>query len=266
MRLKLPAGHVICSCQPAVPRLQPILSVIVPVYNEKNTFKEAMDALLAKQVPGLRKQIVIIESNSTDGTRDLVRAYESHADVKVIYQPIPRGKGAAVREGLEAATGDYILIQDADLEYDLDDYDALLEPLRNNQAMFVLGSRHRGNWKMREFNDAPVAAAVFNFGHLFFTWFINLLPSQSMSDPFTMFKVLRRDAFFGIEFICRRFDFDHEMVIKLVRKGYQPLELPVNYKARSFAEGKKVSFVKDGLTWVTTDLKLRYGRLGAWRD
>ena len=87
---------------------------------------------------------------------------------------------------------------------------------------------------------------------------------QRMTDPFTMFKVFRRDVLFGIDFICKRFDFDHEMVIKFIRKGYQPLELPVNYRARSFAEGKKVSFIKDGLFWITTDLKLRFGRLGRW--
>lgn len=261
-RFALPSGKVIVTAQPVVAKTQEVLSIIVPVYNEKNTFVDMMEALLAKKVPDLRKEIILIESNSTDGTRALVQRYETHPDVRVIYQEKPRGKGFAVREGLAAATGDYVLIQDADLEYDLNDYDGLLEPLRQNKAMFVLGSRHRGHWKMREFNDAPVTAAVFNIGHVFFTEFLNLLLWQQMTDPFTMFKVMRRDALFGLDFICRRFDFDHEMVIKLVRKGYKPLELPVNYTARSFAEGKKVSFVKDGLTWVTTDLRLRFGRLG----
>lgn len=264
IKLKLPSSHIIVSSQLATPKIHPTLSIIIPVFNEKNTFEDLIQALLAKEIEGLRKEIIIVESNSTDGTRDIVKKYASHPDIQVLWQEQPKGKGFAVREGLAHATGEYVLIQDADLEYDINDYENLLIPLRENQAMFVLGSRHSGSWKIREFNDAAATAAVFNIGHLFFTWFINLLTRQRMADPFTMFKVLRRDAFFGLEFICKRFDFDHEMVIKLIRKGYQPLELPVNYRARSFAEGKKVSFIKDGLTWVYTDLKLRFGRLGKW--
>lgn len=264
MKFKLPSSHIIVSCQLAMPKIGSTLSVIVPVFNEKNTFEDLIQALLAKSIDGMRKEIIIVESNSTDGTRDLVKKYADHPDVKIIWQQQAKGKGFAVREGLAAATGDYVLIQDADLEYDLNDYENLLTPLRENQAMFILGSRHSGSWRIREFNDAATTAAVFNIGHIFFTWFVNFLTRQRMADPFTMFKVFRRDVLFGIDFTCKRFDFDHEMVIKFIRKGYQPLELPVNYRARSFAEGKKVSFVKDGLTWVYTDLKLRFGRLGKW--
>jgi Glycosyl transferase family 2 len=266
LRFRLPSGHVVVSCQKGQTKAEPKLSIIMPVYNEQKTFVEVMEQLVAKQIPGLAKEIIIVESNSDDGTRELVRRYESYPDVSVVWQPKPRGKGLAVRDGLAAATGDYVLIQDADLEYDFNDYEGLLAPLRADRVMFVLGSRHRGSWKMRVFNDAPVVASAFNFGHLFFTWLVNFLTGQRMTDPFTMFKVLRRDALFGIDWTCLRFDFDHELVIKLVRKGYQPIELPVNYTARSFAEGKKVSFVKDGLTWVTTDLRLRFERLGKLSD
>jgi len=221
-----------------------------------------MDALLAKQLPDMRKEIIVVESNSTDGSRELVNAYQGHPDVRIVLQPAPRGKGNAVREGLAHASGDIVMIQDADLEYDLDDYDGLLAPLTAWQSMFVLGSRHQGGWKMRKFNDAPLTAAVFNLGHWFFKSVINLALNTRMTDPFTMFKVFRRDALFGIEFVCNRFDFDIELVMKLVRKGYVPLELPVNYAARSFAEGKKVSFTRDGLTWLWTILKLRLAPIG----
>lgn len=264
MKFKLPSSHIIVSCQLAMPKIGSTLSVILPVFNEKNTFEDLIQALLAKNIEGLRKEVIIVESNSTDGTRELVKKYAEHPDVRIIWQQQPQGKGFAVREGLAAATGDYVLIQDADLEYDINDYESLLVPLRENQAMFVLGTRHAGNWRIREFSDSATTSAIFNLGHLFFTWLVNVLTGQRMTDPFTMFKVFRRDAMFGLDFICKRFDFDHEMVIKLIRKGYQPLELPVNYRARSFAEGKKVSFIKDGLFWVTTDLKLRFGRLGKW--
>ena len=146
-----------------------------------------------------------------------------------MLQDRPRGKGHAVREGFRHATGDIVLIQDADLEYDLDDYDALLAPILSHRALFVLGTRHAGHWKMRQFAKQKVLSAGLNLGHAFFTGLINVLFRQNMTDPFTMFKVFRRDCLFGLEFQCNRFDFDHELVIKLVRKGYRPLEIPVNY-------------------------------------
>jgi glycosyltransferase involved in cell wall biosynthesis len=180
----------------------------------------------------------------------------------VVLQANPRGKGNAVREGLALASGDIIMIQDADLEYDFDDYDGLLAPLLAWQSMFILGSRHQGGWKMRKFTDAPLAAALFNLGHWFFKSVMNVALNTSMTDPFTMFKVFRRDALHGLDFICNRFDFDLELVIKLVRKGYVPVELPVNYASRSFSEGKKVSFTRDGLTWLWTIVKLRLSPIG----
>jgi hypothetical protein len=258
----LPSGTAVVSAVAAPERTERAVSIIVPVFNERATFKEMMDALLAKPLPGLRKEIILVESNSTDGSRDMVRSYEGHPDVRVILQPSPRGKGSAVREGLGVATGDIVMIQDADLEYDLEDYDGLLAPLLAWQSMFILGSRHQGGWKMRTFTDAPLAAAFMNFGHWFFKSVMNIVLNTRMTDPFTMYKVFRRDALYGLDFICNRFDFDIELVIKLVRKGYVPVELPVNYVSRSFTEGKKVSFTRDGLTWLWTILKLRIAPIG----
>ena len=218
-----------------------------------------------KTLVGARKEVIIVESNSTDGSRQIVESYAQHDGVKIILQPAPRGKGSAVREGLAAATGDIILIQDADLEYDLDDYEGLLGPLMAWQSMFVLGSRHQLGWKMRKFSDAPVMATILNIGHQFFRSLINLAVRAEMTDPFTMFKVFRRDALFGIDLLSNRFDLDIELVMKLVRKGYVPLEIPVNYSSRSFAEGKKVSFVRDGMTWVSTILRFRINPIGPGR-
>ena len=259
---RLPSGTVVVSASAAPVRSECVVSIVVPVFNERATFQAMMEALLAKQLPGMRKEIILVESNSTDGSRDLVQSYAGYPDVRVVLQPGPRGKGNAVREGLALASGDIVMIQDADLEYDLDDYDGLLAPLTAWQSMFVLGSRHQGGWKMRKFNDAPLTAAIFNLGHWFFKSVMNIALRTRMTDPFTMFKVLRRDALYGIDFVCNRFDFDIELVIKLVRKGYVPVELPVNYVARSFAEGKKVSFTRDGMTWLWTILKLRFSPIG----
>lgn len=261
----LPAGTAVVTASAAPASIKTVVSIIVPVFNEYKTFQALFDALLTKQLPDIQREIIVVESNSTDGSRDLVRAYENHPDVHVIYQQTPNGKGNAVREGLKAATGDILIIQDADLEYDLDDYEALLAPLLARQSMFVLGSRHQGEWKIREFANAPMTAAIFNLGHSIFRTMINLVVNTKMADPFTMFKVFRRDAVFGLDFVCNRFDFDIELVIKLIRKGYTPRELPVNYVSRSFAEGKKVSVTRDGITWVLTILRARFSALGTGR-
>jgi hypothetical protein len=243
------------------PAARPKCSIVVAAFNEERTFPALMDALLKKTIPGVDREIIVVESNSTDGTRELARQYESHPEIKLVLQDRPRGKGHAVREGFRHATGDIVLIQDADLEYDLDDYDALLAPILSHRALFVLGTRHGGHWKIRQFAQQKFLAAGLNLGHAFFTGLINLLFRQNMTDAFTMFKVFRRDCLFGLEFQCNRFDFDHELVIKLVRKGYRPLEVPVNYRSRSFREGKKVRVFRDPFTWLWVDLKLRFTRV-----
>ena len=241
------------------------LSVVVPVFNERATFPVLIEQLLRKSIPGVDISIVIVESNSTDGTRDEVARVAGHERVTVVHEDRPRGKGHAVRTGLAHATGDYVLIQDADLEYDLDDYEALLEPLMTGRAAFVLGSRHGKDgptWKVRHFADQVAVSWVMNLGHVFFTSLFNVTYGTRLRDPFTMFKVFRRDCLHGLTFDANRFDFDWELVGKLVRAGYRPLEIPVNYRSRSFSEGKKVSMIRDPLTWIRACFKYRFERLG----
>ncbi|MGO9019002.1 MAG: glycosyltransferase [Syntrophobacteraceae bacterium] len=245
------------------------LTVIVPVFNEKQTFSQLIETLLAKEIPDIEIEVIIVESNSTDGSREDVVKYQTHPRVKVLLEDTPRGKGHAVRTGLNHATGDIILIQDADLEYDINDYDALVEPLLRHQQCFVIGSRHvreKQAWKVREFNQAPVVSWIFNFGHLLFLSMFNCLYRQSLRDPFSMFKVFRRECLYGLSFECNRFDFDFEIVIKLLRKGYRPVELPVNYRARSLGEGKKVSITRDPFTWLRALVRFRFSRLYKKRD
>ncbi len=248
---------------PVFRQTPPLLSVIVPVYNEIGTAKEALDAILAKQVAGWRKEVIVIESNSTDGTRDVVRGYEGRDGVRLILEDAARGKGHAVRAGLAMAAGDVILIQDADLEYDLDDYEVLLAPLAFRSQSFVLGSRHgQGGWAMRKFTDQPIQAFVLNAGHWFFTFCINVSLGLTLRDPFTMYKVFRRDCLDGLTLECNRFDFDWELLIKLVRKGHRPIEIPVSYESRSFKAGKKVTYFRDPLTWMMALVKYRFCSLG----
>jgi hypothetical protein len=251
------------SAQRAAARPIKTCSILVPVFNERDTFPELMRTLLAKRLDhlGLEREIILIESNSTDGTRELVAGFAGAPGVKIIYQDRPRGKGHAVRAGLGVATGDFVLIQDADLEYDLNDYDALLEPLLADRAAFVLGSRHGGRFRMRRFPHQRLLGDVLNIAHVLLAGFINVLYGQNMKDPFTMFKVFRRDCLYGLEFECDGFDFDHELVIKLVLKGYRPLEIPVNYCARSFSQGKKIRFFRDPPGLIAADLKYRLRRL-----
>jgi glycosyltransferase involved in cell wall biosynthesis len=247
---------------PFAPIQNGVLSVIVPIYNEAATVRVALDAILAKEVAGWRLEIILIESNSTDGTREIVLGYREHPRVKLILEERARGKGHAVRAGLAAATGDVVLIQDADLEYDLNDYDVLLAPIAAGRQEFVLGSRHgEGGWAIRKFSDQPLQALVLNLAHWGFTLLINLALGIWLRDPFTMYKVFRRECLQGLTFECNRFDFDWELLIKLIRKGHRPIEIPISYKSRSFKEGKKISMFRDPITWLWALVKFRFQRL-----
>lgn len=245
-------------CRKKELRVKPLLSIVLPVYNEKSTFNELIDKLIEKQLEGIDKEIVIIESNSTDGTREEVLKYKSRKGIKVILENRPKGKGHAVRTGFKHIEGDFVIIQDGDLEYDLNDYDQLLKPLLNYSKAFVLGSRHGKGWKMRHFAEQPMVSFVMNFGHWFFAGLLNLFCGSNLKDPFTMYKVFRKDCLHGLSFSANRFDFDWELVMKLLRKGYKPLEIPVNYNSRSFHEGKKVSFILDPLLWFVALFRFRF--------
>ena len=227
------------------------LSVIVPVFNEKDTVGVILDQLATKEIPGIAMEIIVVESNSTDGSRDIVRRFEKRPGFRVIFENTPCGKGHGVRTGLAAATGDIILIQDADLEYSLDDYEKLLPPLLEGRSDFVLGTRHKGSdVHIRKFTKGNHIAIVFNFAHWAFTAVLNISLGTRMTDPFTMFKVFRRSCLDRIPPLeCNRFDLDWEIVIKLIRAGFKPLEIPISYQSRDYHEGKKVSIWKDPPTW-----------------
>jgi len=263
-RIETPSGLLAMHAKAEAAPARPKLSIIMPVFNEARTFAETFERVYAAQVAGVDREIVIVESNSTDGSRELVQKIEKRPGVVVLYEDRPQGKGHGVRAAIEASTGDFVLIQDADSEYDVGDYDIVLEPLLRQSATFVLGSRHMGGrtWKIRQFANQRALAYVMNLAHESFTALANGLYGTEMRDPTTMYKVFRRDAYAGIRFTRDRFDFDWELVCKLVRRGHVPVEVPVNYQSRSFAEGKKVRFFRDPLTWFETIVASRYEPLG----
>jgi len=245
----------------------PKLSIVVPAYNEAATLDALLNSLVLKQIEGVEKEIIVVESNSTDGTRQIAEGYASRGLIQLIKEEKASGKGHATRTGLKACTGDIIIIQDADLEYDLEDYDSLLQPILSGNKAFVLGARHGGGvLKMRQCDKQATLSTLMNIGHWFFTALVNILFFLCLRDPMTMYKVFRRDCLFGLQFECNRFDFDYELLIKLVRKGYRPVEIPVNYRSRSFKSGKKVSILRDPWTWLWALLKLRLTSVNPLRE
>jgi glycosyltransferase involved in cell wall biosynthesis len=239
------------------------VSILIAVYNEAATLATLLERVWAQPLPQAAKEIIIIESNSTDGSREIVADFAArHSEVaspriQVIHQDRPQGKGHAIRQGVAAATGDILLIQDADLEYDVADYPELLRPIIEGRTAFVLGSRHAGSghWKIRRFLHNGALAALLNVAGVLARALFNTLFSCRLSDPTTMYKVFRSDCLEGLSFTCDRFDFDFELLGKLIRAGFSPLEVPVSYHSRGFDEGKKIRIIRDSAAGIFAILK-----------
>lgn len=240
------------------------VSIVIAVYNEAPTVATLLERVWSQPLPCAR-ELIIVESNSTDGSREIVAQFvarhagDAATSVRAIYEHAPSGKGHAVRQGFAAASGDILLIQDADLEYDVADYPELLNPIIEGRTAFVLGSRHMApqSWKIRQFAHHSLLALLMNAGGLLFHALFNTLFGVRLSDPTSMYKVFRSDCLRGLSFSCNRFDFDYELLGKLLRAGYRPLEVPVSYQSRGFDQGKKIRIFRDPVTWVYAILKCR---------
>lgn len=238
-------------------------SVVMPAYNEVSTVEACLEALITSlekntKVSGF--QLIVVESNSSDGTRERLQEFSKTNKIELILQDKPRGKGFAVRKGLDRVTGDVICIFDADLEYDPEDIERLLGPILAGHSSFVLGSRHRKG-AMRVFSDKPMLGKIMNLAHWVFTELFNLVYFTKLTDPFTMYKIFRKEAIEGLIFTSNRFDFDWELVAKLKRNGARPIELPVHYESRDFEAGKKVRFFRDPATWMVALVKFRFVKI-----
>jgi glycosyltransferase involved in cell wall biosynthesis len=226
------------------------VSVIVPVYNEVAHVDELLQAIHDSPVS---KEIVIVDDGSTDGTREKLRAMPLAANVTVVFHEKNCGKGAAIRTALEYARGEYILIQDSDLEYDPQDYSALLRPLEQGEANVVYGVRP----------DRPERGLRFFLGAKLLTHLTNLLYGAGIHDEATCYKVFRRSLLTQINLECRRFEFCPEVTAKLCRMGEKIVEVPISYKPRSAGEGKKIRHA-DGWLAIWTLLRHRFTRRSRW--
>jgi glycosyltransferase involved in cell wall biosynthesis len=229
------------------------LSVIIPVYNEEQTIDEVIAKVAAVELPGVEKEFVIANDGSTDATRGIIDRHQwpSGAPVHVYHSPINLGKGAAVRIGLAFATGDVLLVQDADLELDPSEYGRLLEPITANRADVVYGSRFLG-----ENRRIPGRTRAAN---RFLTALTNLLYGSKLTDMETAYKVMRREVLAGLRLRTVGFDIEPELTARLLLAGRRIEEVPISYTPRTTEQGKKMRWI-DGVDAVYTLLKCRFTR------
>ena len=215
------------------------LSIIVPVYNEKLTINQVLERI---QNTPYEKEVIVVDDYSTDGTREILRSFDSSArssSVRFLYHPVNQGKGAAVRTGIAAATGDIVIVQDADLEYDPSDYATLIQPITAGLADVVYGSR---------FLSGPHRVLFFwhSLGNRVLTLLSNMFTDLNLTDMETGYKAFRRQLFSKITIEENRFGFEPEITAKIAKLRCRIYEVPISYFGRDYSEGKKITW-KDGL-------------------
>lgn len=223
------------------------LSVVVPVYNEKNTILEMLDRIRKVDLP---LEIIAVDDYSTDGTREILKSLPKSEQLKMVFQPENRGKGAALRAGFARVTGDIVVIQDADLEYDPSEYRNLIQPILANKADVVFGSRFQGG---------PHRVPLFwhSVGNRILTSLSNMLTDLNLTDMETCYKVFRADLLKKITLRENRFGFEPEFTAKVNKARCRIYEVPISYSGRDYSEGKKIGW-KDGIAAIYFILKYRF--------
>ncbi|NMB69989.1 glycosyltransferase family 2 protein [candidate division WWE3 bacterium] len=224
------------------------LSVIIPVYNEKNTIRELLSRV--KAVDGIEMEIIIVDDASKDGTTDILKAMETeNPDVKFIYKPENKGKGDTLKLGFQNSTGDYVIVQDADLEYDPNDYKKLIRALEEEGVDVVYGSRFSGNYEDM--------SNLHYFGNKMLTLITNMLFGVMLTDMETCYKLMPGEFVRSIDIKSPRFDFEPEITAKILKHKLRIREVPISYKGRTHSEGKKITW-KDGIAAVSTLIKFKF--------
>lgn len=229
---------------------RPKLTVLLPVYNERDTLMALLERVRAVPIP---KEVLLVDDASTDGTRELVREQIDGVfpDVRVLYRSANGGKGCAIRDAIPHIRGEYVVVQDGDLEYDPNDYAALIAPMEQG-AFVVYGSRFlRGVPRMRLPNLAI---------NRLLAWMVRTLYGEPITDEATCYKAFRRELLQSIPLRCRRFEFCPEVTAKALRKGHHIVEVPIHYEPRTIQEGKKIRWT-DGVAAIWTLLRYRF-----WSD
>jgi len=224
------------------------LSIVIPVYNEVSTIEELLKRV--KAVEGIGKEIIAVDDGSEDGSREVLRKMsEADPSLKVIYQPQNMGKGAALRTGFESASGDYVIVQDADLEYDPQDYHKLIKPITDGKAKVVYGSRFTGEHRNMNYKHWV--------GNKFLTFITNILYDTTLSDMETCYKLIPCELIKKLKLRANRFDFEPEITAKVLKTGVRIYEVPISYAGREMDEGKKINW-KDGLPALWALIKYRF--------
>ena len=242
------------------------VSVIVPAYNEIRTIETLTRELLNYSRKNADVEIIIVESGSTDGTREILQEFQEHlssadfSKFKFIYEGSANGKGSACRLGIDISTKDTIVIFDADLEYSLEDTETLVNFRKINNAKIVLGSRHRSGQPMRNFSQSKLRSAYFNLGHRGITTYFNILFGTQLRDPATMWKVVDGEICRSLNLKGSKFDFDWELLASFIRNGFIPQEVNIHYSSRSPNEGKKIRPFRDPIHWIIKIAIYRFRR------
>ena len=227
------------------------LSIIIPVYNEEATIKKIIDKVKSVRLKDFSKEIIVVEDHSNDDTKQVLKNLKD-SSLKIFYHDINKGKGAAVRTGLKNSSGDVILIQDADLEYNPEEYTNLLNPFNDKKIMVVYGSRIEIIRK-----NLSKMYKLHYLGNLLLTSLTNILYGARISDMETGYKVFRREVMKNINLKSRRFDLEPEITAKILKKGYKIYEIPIDFHGRKFSEGKKITW-KDGIKAAYYLVKYRF--------